>query len=116
VAIPWPLLFIDLDDFKRVNDSLGIGAGDQLLVEVARRLSHAVRDSDSVGRYASSNTEIDVARLGGDEFTVILNQLDTAGSAQLVAQRLVQKLTAPLAIEGRDLVLHPSPGNCNSTQ
>ena len=104
------LLFIDLNDFKRVNDSLGIGAGDQLLVEVARRLSHAIRDSDSVGCYASSNTEIDVARLGGDEFTVILNQLDTPGSAQLVAQRLVQKLTAPLAIEGRDLVLHPSLG------
>lgn len=104
------LLFIDLDDFKRVNDSLGISAGDQLLIEVGKRLSDTVRDSDSVGRFASSGTEIDVARLGADEFTVILNQLDTPESASLVARRLVQKLTAPLTIDGHELVLQPSIG------
>ncbi|MEH6588024.1 MAG: EAL domain-containing protein [Halioglobus sp.] len=104
------LLFIDLDDFKRVNDSLGISAGDQLLIEVGKRLSDTVRDSDSVGRFASSGSEIDVARLGADEFTVILNQLDTPESASLVARRLVQKLTAPLTIDGHELVLQPSIG------
>ncbi|MEP5569682.1 MAG: EAL domain-containing protein [Halioglobus sp.] len=104
------LLFIDLDDFKRINDSLGISAGDQLLVEMSRRLSDTVRDSDLVGRFASNNTEIDVARLGADEFTVILNQLDSPDSARLVAARLVQQITAPLSIEGHDLVLQPSVG------
>jgi diguanylate cyclase (GGDEF)-like protein len=104
------LLFIDLDDFKRVNDSLGIGAGDQLLIEVGRRLTDAVRDSDSVGHFAHGDTGIDVARLGGDEFTVILNQIESAESASMVATRLVQKLTAPLSIEGHELVLQPSVG------
>ena len=104
------LLFIDLDDFKRINDSLGISAGDQLLIEMSKRLSNTVRDSDLVGRFASRSTEIDVARLGADEFTVILNQLDSADSARLVAARLVQQLTAPLTIEGHELVLQPSVG------
>ncbi|MEP4148841.1 MAG: EAL domain-containing protein [Halioglobus sp.] len=104
------LLFIDLDDFKRINDSLGIGAGDQLLIEMSKRLSNTVRDSDLVGRFANRSTEIDVARLGADEFTVILNQLDSADSARLVAARLVQQITAPLTLEGHELVLQPSVG------
>lgn len=104
------LLFIDLDDFKRVNDSLGMGAGDQMLVEVSKRLSQTVRDSDSVGRFSSSGTDIDVARLGGDEFTVILNQLDSPASAELVALRLHRNLTRPLAVEGHELVLQASIG------
>ena len=104
------LLFVDLDDFKRVNDSLGMGAGDRLLVEVGRRLTATVRDSDSVGYMTDGKTGIEVARLGGDEFTIILNQLDSAESAALVASRLVETLTAPLTIAGHKLSLHPSIG------
>ena len=104
------LLFIDLDDFKRVNDSLGMNAGDQMLIEVSKRLIDTVRDSDSVGRFSSSGKDIDVARLGSDEFTVILNQLDSPASAELVALRLHQNLTRPLTLEGHELVLHPNIG------
>lgn len=104
------LLFVDLDDFKRVNDSLGMGAGDKLLVEVSKRIARTVRDSDSVGHIAGGKTDIDVARLGGDEFTVILNQLDSPESAAVVASRLIKSLTAPLSIAGHEICLHPSLG------
>ncbi|PLW68770.1 putative bifunctional diguanylate cyclase/phosphodiesterase [Pseudohalioglobus lutimaris] len=104
------LLFVDLDDFKRVYDSLGMGAGDKLLVEVSKRITRTVRDSDSVGYLTDGKTGIDVARLGGDEFTIILNQLDSADSAAVVAGRLIDNLTAPLTIAGHKLSLHPSVG------
>ncbi|RLQ22829.1 EAL domain-containing protein [Seongchinamella sediminis] len=104
------LLFIDLDDFKRINDSLGISAGDQLLVEVSRRLTQTVRDSDSVGRLNNTGTDIDVARLGGDEFTVILNQLDSPAAAEIVARRLHHSLVQPVTVEGHELALHPAIG------
>ena len=104
------LLFVDLDDFKRVNDSLGMSAGDQLLVEVGKRLTRTVRDSDSVGRVSSPGADIEVARLGGDEFTVILNQLDSPAAADIVARRLHQSLSQPMTADGHELVLQPTIG------
>jgi len=104
------LLFLDLDNFKRINDSLGHSAGDLLLREVAKRLSGCVRDSDVVAHYVESNSRIDVSRLGGDEFTVVLNQLDSAESAGTVAQRLIDTLVQPMVIEGHELVVTPSIG------
>ena len=104
------LLFLDLDNFKRINDSLGHSAGDLLLREVARRLSSCVRDSDVVAHYVESSARIDVSRLGGDEFTVVLNQLDKPESAGVVAHRLINTLTKPMTIEGHELVVTPSIG------
>ena len=104
------LLFLDLDNFKRINDSLGHSAGDQLLKEVASRLSGCVRDSDVVAHYVDSDSRIDVSRLGGDEFTVVLNQVDSAESAGLVAQRLIAALVKPIFIDGHELVVTPSIG------
>ncbi|MEP6390436.1 MAG: EAL domain-containing protein [Halioglobus sp.] len=104
------LLFLDLDNFKRINDSLGHSAGDQLLKEVARRLSQCVRESDVVAHNTSQDPRINVSRLGGDEFTVVLNQIDDAKSAGLVADRIIQSLVAPINIEGHDLVVTPSIG------
>jgi diguanylate cyclase (GGDEF)-like protein len=104
------LLFIDLDNFKRINDSLGQSAGDLTLLEVGRRLANCVRNSDPVAHDAQSEQKIDVSRLGGDEFTVILNQLDSIESAALVAQRLVDVLLEPIVIEGQELVITPSIG------
>ncbi|NQX87753.1 MAG: EAL domain-containing protein [Halioglobus sp.] len=104
------LLFIDLDNFKRINDSLGHVAGDLLLREAAKRLAHCVRESDLVAHYVEPNSTIDVSRLGGDEFTVVLNQLDHPDSAALVAHRLTQVLTKPMIIEGHELVITPSIG------
>ncbi|MEE4144907.1 MAG: EAL domain-containing protein, partial [Halieaceae bacterium] len=104
------LLFLDLDNFKRINDSLGHSAGDQLLREVGSRLSGCVRDSDVVAHYVESGPKIDVSRLGGDEFTVVLNQIDCADSALIVAQRLLDALAEPMEIGGHELVVTPSIG------
>ena len=104
------LLFVNLDNFKRINDSLGHDAGDLTLREVGRRLSRCVRGSDPVSHYSETEESIDVSRLGGDEFTVVLNQLDNVASAELVARRLVEALLEPMVIEGNELVVNPSIG------
>ena len=104
------LLFIDLDNFKRINDSLGHSAGDLLLREAAKRLAHCVRDSDLVAHYVEPTSQIDVSRLGGDEFTVVLSQLDRAESAGVVALRLIEALSQPMTIDGHELVITPCIG------
>jgi len=80
------LMFLDLDHFKEINDTLGHGMGDILLKEAAMRLSRCVRESDTV------------ARLGGDEFTVILSELEDAGSVERVAQEMLRKLSEPYSL------------------
>lgn len=104
------LLFLNLDNFKRINDSLGHSAGDEVLLEVAKRLIVSVRDSDSVGHYVETGQKIEVSRVGGDEFTVVLNQLDRVESAAIVAQRLLDELEKPMTVEGHELVISPSIG------
>jgi diguanylate cyclase (GGDEF)-like protein len=104
------LLFLDLDNFKRINDSLGHSAGDQLLCEVAARLASCVRESDLLAKYVKSDAKIDVSRLGGDEFTVVLNNIDDPQTAAIVAQRLIESLQAPMVIEGHEIVVTPSVG------
>lgn len=94
---PMCLMFIDLDNFKQVNDSLGHDAGDMLLVKVARRLQSTLRDGDTV------------ARLGGDEFLVILESAN-AHAAELSAKRIMRILETPMSIEGRELVTTGSIG------
>ena len=107
---PLVLLFLNLDNFKRINDSLGHSAGDLLLQEVGKRLTGCLRSSDMLAHHVESGPRIDVSRLGGDEFTVVLNQLDTIESAGLVAQRVIESLVAPMTIEGHELVIKPSVG------
>ena len=91
------VVMIDLDGFKQVNDSLGHGAGDRLLVEVARRLQDCVRTGDTV------------ARMGGDEFAVLIERADLEGP-EVVAQRIVYRLRAPVDLDGRAIVTHGSVG------
>ena len=91
------VLMLDLDGFKQVNDTLGHDVGDQLLVEVARRLRDCVRQGDTV------------ARMGGDEFAVLLERADLEGP-NVVAQRIVYRLRAPVEIGGRAIVTHGSVG------
>ena len=86
--IPVAALFIDLDGFKEVNDTLGHGFGDQLLQAVATRLSLTIRESDSIGR------------MGGDEFVVLVDGTTTDAGPELVAERLLSVLREPFAIEG----------------
>jgi len=92
------LLYVDLDGFKQVNDSLGHAAGDELLRQVARRLLTCVRDSDTV------------ARLGGDEFALVLAQVHGAAGAQIVAQKVLQVLSAPFPVQGQEAALSASVG------
>ncbi len=92
------VLFLDLDRFKTINDSLGHTAGDELLVAVARRLEQTIRLGDTV------------ARLGGDEFAIILDPLESPGQAERIAERIQQALRAPLTIADRAIYTTASIG------
>jgi diguanylate cyclase (GGDEF)-like protein len=85
------LLFIDLDNFKDINDTLGHDIGDLLLQEATERLVHSVRESDTV------------ARLGGDEFTIILGNVDGTAHAAHVSESILQALTRPFELNGREV-------------
>lgn len=104
------ILFIDLDNFKRINDSLGHTIGDALLKEISTRLLSAVRQSDMVSRYVETDTEITVSRLGGDEFTIVLNKIENTEVAALVAKRLLNTLSRPVILKGHEIVVTPSIG------
>ena len=104
------LLFVSLDNFKRVNNSLGHSNGDALLSEVGERLLECLRDSDIVAYFVESEPKIEVSRLGGDEFTLVLNQLDTVASAGIVARRVIDRLKEPMIFDGQEVVISPSVG------
>jgi diguanylate cyclase (GGDEF)-like protein/PAS domain S-box-containing protein len=97
------VLFIDLDDFKTVNDSLGHGEGDHLLIAVAERLVGAVRAGDTI------------ARMGGDEFAVLIEDPVEAEAPLAVAQRLLAALEAPFERDAKELFVHASVGVATST-
>ena len=98
------LLFLDLDRFKRINDTLGHSAGDQLLRAVADRLRDRVRDSDVVGRAeGEADSDPPVSRLGGDEFTVLLSKLSDPKDAGDVAKRILEALPEPISVEGHEI-------------
>ena len=97
-AAPLGVLFIDLDDFKMVNDTQGHAAGDELLKETARRLQAAVRDGDTV------------ARISGDEFAVILSDLARPDDAALVAQKILERLALPFHVRGQEAMITASIG------
>lgn len=92
------LVYLDLDHFKRINDTLGHDAGDQLLITVAERLRACVRESDSI------------ARLGGDEFTLLLHDLTSADAAASVARKVIEALSQPIDLEGSHVLVTTSVG------
>jgi diguanylate cyclase (GGDEF)-like protein len=92
------VIFLDLDRFKTVNDSLGHAAGDELLVSVARRIDESLRSADTA------------ARLGGDEFAVLLEDLTGLEEATLVAERISDALHAPVIVQGREVFVGASLG------
>ena len=103
------LMFLDLDRFKDVNDSLGHAAGDLLLQHVSRTLSHCLRQTDSVARVDASETYT-LARLGGDEFTIIVEQLDGPEDASLIARRILDALIEPFKVDGQEVFISTSIG------
>ncbi len=104
------ILFLDLDDFKRVNDTLGHDAGDALLVAFAERLKRCVNDSKSRGEVADGRGLGLVARLGGDEFTVLLHSASADREAVIIAQDIVDAMHEPLMVEGHELYVTTSIG------
>jgi diguanylate cyclase (GGDEF)-like protein len=92
------VLYVDLDHFKAINDTLGHAVGDKVLVEAANRLQSSVRHSDTV------------ARLGGDEFTAILTEVSNAEGVRVVADRIVRELARSFAVDGSLLHVSASVG------
>jgi diguanylate cyclase (GGDEF)-like protein len=103
------VLYLDLDNFKRVNDTLGHAVGDELLCQVAARLRTSLRAGDAVDDRPNSRSS-HIARLGGDEFIVILPNIRSADDAAAVAARLVAELQAPMRLALHTLVVTPSVG------
>jgi diguanylate cyclase (GGDEF)-like protein/PAS domain S-box-containing protein len=92
------MLFVDLDRFKAVNDNLGHDAGDQLLIAISERLAELMRDSDTV------------ARLGGDEFVILAEDIDSAGEAMALAERVLDALEMPVALGSAEVAMLASVG------
>lgn len=92
------VLFLDLDDFKVINDTLGHKVGDELLIAVAERIAECIRPGDTA------------ARLGGDEFTVLLEQVRDAADARIVADRILERMAEPFVLDGHRVVVGGSIG------
>ncbi|PHS57640.1 MAG: hypothetical protein COB17_05345 [Sulfurimonas sp.] len=92
------LLFIDLDKFKQINDSLGHDIGDKVLIEASQRLKNAIREEDTL------------ARIGGDEFTIIIRNIQDEKSASTVAKKIVETMREPIIINNQGLYISASVG------
>ena len=95
------LLFIDLDNFKAINDNFGHAEGDKVLLETARRLVISIRKSDTVGR------------MGGDEFAVLIPTIEAPADLEVVAEKILKKLSTPFTISNRSIELGASIGICH---
>jgi predicted signal transduction protein with EAL and GGDEF domain len=108
------VLFIDIDGFKVLNDSLGHSAGDELLIQVARRLIACFRETDTISRSGlaqnSKLTDDGLARIGGDEFTALLDDVSEPSDAIRVAHRIMDKIALPFDIGGQQIVISASIG------
>jgi predicted signal transduction protein with EAL and GGDEF domain len=112
------LLFIDLDHFKRINDSIGHGRGDRLLVEIAKRLTVELREDDAINYLTENSAEEDsdhegsteIARLGGDEFTVVLSDVPNIAHVESIAKRILDSLSEPIPLQSHNPVVTPSIG------
>jgi diguanylate cyclase (GGDEF)-like protein/PAS domain S-box-containing protein len=94
------LIFLDLDSFKLINDSLGHLIGDQLLVAIAGRIETTVRATDTIARFGRNHT---IARLGGDEFTILLEDITNSHDVTKVAERIAEELGEPFVLGGQEL-------------
>ncbi len=105
------LIFLDLDEFKYINDTLGHDAGDELLCEIASYLSHSIRASDLVAKAQTEDPhKASLSRLGGDEFTVLLPDLHEVEVAARVAGRVLEQLRRPMKIQGKEFFVTGSMG------
>ncbi len=116
ISYKFAVLFIDVDEFKVFNDSLGHAAGDALLMQISRRLGASIRGVDTISRSVLTQTpspvanEGSLARVGGDEFTILLEDIRDCGDAIRVAERLQERLIIPFIVEGQEVVITASIG------
>ena len=105
------ILFVDLDNFKRINDTLGNSMGDELLKAVATRLQGCLRSEDHVVHANQETSEsVHLARVGGDEFVIVLHNVGAEDAAGKVASRIAKSLAQPLGCQGHQFVVTPSIG------
>jgi len=109
-AKPLAILILNIDNFHRINDSLGRSAGDALLQEVGKRLERCLRSGDVLAHNVKSEGSPSVSRLSGDEFALVVGQLENAETAGVVAQRIIEQLMQPMTVEGHELVVVPKVG------
>ena len=96
--VTFAVLFLDLDDFKKVNDELGHGSGDRLLAELAQRLEMGLRPGDSI------------SRIGGDEFTFLLDGIQQVTDVSRIAERILSQIAQPLSVDGQEVSISASIG------
>ena len=113
----YAVLFVDLDAFKVFNDTMGPAVGDQVLVEISRRLGACLRDDDTVSRPQDEIpiTERVLSRMGGDEFTILLEEVTDPSHAMRVAKRILSAVAEPFFVEGREVRTSASLGIALST-
>src|SRR4029077_18720492 len=106
------VLFIDVDEFKVFNDSLGHTVGDEVLVQIGQRLTASLREVDTISRPQLSESVKDdtLARVGGDEYTVLLEDIRNPSDAIRVAERLQSRLAVPFVVQGYEIVVNTSVG------
>lgn len=104
------VLFLDMDGFKNINDTLGHTVGDLALQTIGARLREGVRPSDMVSRALNDDSELRLARLGGDEFTVLVPEVHDTSQVLHLAERIRNLMTRPFVLEGREVVLTTSVG------
>ncbi|MGC2182310.1 MAG: EAL domain-containing protein [Terriglobales bacterium] len=111
------VLFIDVDEFKVFNDSLGHKVGDEVLVQIGLRLTTSLREVDTISRPQVGQSQKDdtLARLGGDEYTILLEDIRNPSDAIRVAERLQSKLAVPFTVQGYEIVVNASVGIALST-
>jgi diguanylate cyclase (GGDEF)-like protein/PAS domain S-box-containing protein len=106
------VLFIDVDEFKVFNDSLGHKVGDEVLIQIGLRLTASLREVDTIARPHVGQAQKDdtLARLGGDEYTILLEDIRNPSDAIRVAERLQSKLAVPFTVQGYEIVVNASVG------
>jgi PAS domain S-box-containing protein len=103
-------MFLDLDNFKLINDNLGHGIGDQLLQDVSVRLLSCLRQTDNIARIGGEEGENTVARMGGDEFIVLLSDIRNTNEVALIAERILDEISHPFLIDNHEINITTSIG------
>jgi len=103
-------MYIDLDNFKRINDTLGHEFGDKLLKKISEKILQCLKNESCIPEALQSTTEIEVSRLGGDEFMILLNNTPNDGDVKVVAQSLVDCISELVSIDDYEVALTPSIG------